>query len=102
MKKAYVIWTAEAIVDLEIIFDFLVEKSPSAAQRTIENILARAKQLENYPESGAIQETIRKEKDYRYLVESNYKIIYSFQNDLPAVFVETIFDTRQNPLSLRV
>ena len=76
------IWSTEALVDLEVIYDFLAEKSPSAAQRITENLLARARQIETFPESGAIQEILRGTgKDYRYFVEGNYKIIYSYQSE---------------------
>ena len=103
MKKAQVIWSTEALVDLEIIFDFLAENSTQSAKRITENILARIKQIENFPESGASQETLKKtDRDYRYLVEGNYKIIYSYHNDRQVAYIETVFDTRYNPEKLKV
>jgi plasmid stabilization system protein ParE len=54
VKKAQVIWSIEALVDLETIYYFLAEKSEQAAQRITENILARIEQIETFPESGAI------------------------------------------------
>ena len=102
MKKLQVIWSAEALVDLETIFDFLAEKSQQAAQRIIESMLARAKQLETFPESGARHDVVKSEsKQYRYLVEGNYKIIYSYQSDNQAVYIEIVFDTRYNPDKLK-
>jgi plasmid stabilization system protein ParE len=102
VKQAQVIWSSEALVDLEIIHDFLAEKSHLAAQRTIENLLDRTKQLEVFPESGAIQESImNKRKEYRYLVEGNYKIVYSYQSKDQVVYIEIIFDTRYNPEKLK-
>lgn len=102
MKEAQVVWSDEALVDLEIIYDFLAVKSQPAAQRTIEGILARTKQLEAFPESGAIQELVKgKAKKYRGLVEGNYKIIYSFLADRQTVFIEIVFDARQNPAKLK-
>ena len=103
MKKAHVIWSAEALADLETIYDFIAEKSQQAAQRIINDMLARTKQLESFPESGASQETVKsKSKEYRYLVEGNYKIIYSYQPEVQAVYVEIIFDTRYDPDALKV
>ena len=103
MKKVHVIWSTEALVDLETIYDFLAEDSVLAAQRVVENILLRIKQIETFPESGVKQETVKKmARDYRYLVEGNYKIIYSYQGEEQVVYVEVIFDTRKNPDSLKV
>ncbi len=52
MKKAHVIWSGEALIDLEVIYDFLAEKSQQAAQRSIESLLGKTKQMEAFPESG--------------------------------------------------
>lgn len=103
MKMANVIWSTEALVDLEIIYDFLADKSVTAAQRTVEQILSHIKQIENFPESGANQETLKKTgREYRYLVEGNYKIIYSYHVERSVAYVETIFDTRSDPEKLKV
>lgn len=102
MKQTQVLWSAEALVDLEVIYDFLAENSQPAAQRIIESLLARTRQLEIFPESGARQESVKsKHKEYRYLVEGNYKILYSYQPN-EVVHIEIIFDTRYNPDKLKV
>ncbi len=88
---------------METTYDFIAENSPPAAQRIVEAMLARAKQLEAFPESGARQETLKdKGKEYRYLVEGNYKIIYSYQHETQAVYIEVIFDARYNPDKLKL
>jgi plasmid stabilization system protein ParE len=103
VKKASVIWSTEALVDLEIVYDFLADQSVSAAQRIVEQILSRIKQIEDFPESGGRQEALKKTgTDYRYLVEGNYKIIYSYRVDLHVAYVETIFDTRSDPEKSKV
>jgi toxin ParE1/3/4 len=54
--------------------------------------------LEAFPESGPKQETITASvKEYRYLVEGNFKIIYSHQEESHVVHIEIIFDARQDP-----
>lgn len=100
MKQAQVIWSDEALKDLESIYEFLEQKSQPAAQQLIENILGRSRQLETFPESGASQ--VSALKNYRYLVESHYKIMYSYQIENHTVFILTIFDTRRNPDELKV
>jgi toxin ParE1/3/4 len=103
VKKAHVIWSDEALNDLETIYDFLAEKSQPAAQRIVESILSRSKQLESFPESGAKQEATKSGSgEYRYLVEGNYKMIYSYQPENLTVHIAVIFDTRYNPEKLRV
>lgn len=97
------IWSTEALVDLESIYDFLAEKSPTSARRIAENILSRIMQIESFPESGVLQTMLKNTgREYRYLVEGNYKIIYSHQAERQVVYVEIIFDTRQNPDELSV
>jgi hypothetical protein len=39
-------------------------------------------------------------REYRYLVEGNYKIIYSLDDKV--LYVEAVVDTRQNPTKLKV
>lgn len=100
MKIFPVIWTAEALRDLDGIFDFLSSKSPGAAGKTVLSVLSRAKQLEKFPESGQVQEVWHTTKiSYRYLIESNYKIIYSIQKQI--IHIHTVFDCRQDPEKLQ-
>jgi len=98
-----VIWSNTALHDMETIYDFIVEKSQPAAQRIIETILGRAKQLESFPESVVKQETAMPAvKEYRYMVEGDYKILYSYQAEIQRVYIATIFDTRYNPEKMKV
>jgi len=99
MKKVQVIWTDESLNDLEVIYDFIAEQSSKSAKKVIQSILSRTRQLEVFPQSGSPQETdIKGKREYRYLVEGNYKIIYS--QDEKALYVEAVIDTRQNPAKL--
>ena len=101
MNRVQVIWSTEALVDLEVIYDFLAEHSHRAAQKTILKILTRVKQIEAFPESGAVQlELARSDKEYRYLVEGNYKIVYRVTDK--QVYIVAVFDTRYDPDKLNV
>lgn len=103
MKKAQVIWTAEAIGDLEIIYDFLSVNSAPAAQRICENILIRSKQVETFPDSGSLHLDLKDSNSaYCYLVEGNYKIIYSHQDDRGVAYIHAVFDARLNPEKLKI
>jgi plasmid stabilization system protein ParE len=101
MKKVQVVWIDESVYDLEIIYDFLAEKSFNSATKIIDAILSRTRQLESFPQSGQVVENDKKyEKEYRYLVEGNYKIIYRL--DEKAIFILAVTDTRQNPTKLKI
>lgn len=100
MKIIQVIWSDESLVDLEIIHEFLYEKSSVAASKVLHNILSRTRQLEEFPGSGAIEPTIKKGFQYRYLVEGNYKIIYRIAGE--ALYIVTVFDSRKSPDSLKL
>lgn len=103
MKNAQVVWSDEALNDLEGIYDFVAETSQPAAQRIVESILSRSRQLEAFPESGAREQAIKSSNiEYRYLVEGNYKVIYSYQSENHTVHIAVVFDTRFDPEKLIV
>ncbi|MBS1979412.1 MAG: type II toxin-antitoxin system RelE/ParE family toxin [Bacteroidetes bacterium] len=103
MKKARVIWSDSALNDLDTIYDFIAENSQPAARRIVEGILSRSGQLESFPESGTMFQTVKSnERAYRYLVEGNYKVIYSYQQERHTIHIEVIFDTRYDPEKLSV
>lgn len=82
-----VVWTAQALADLDLIHTFLSTKSAKSADKIIQSILSRTRQLRQFPESGKVQQTQRADT-YRYLVEGNYKIIYSYRGQ--TVYVHTV------------
>jgi plasmid stabilization system protein ParE len=53
VKKIQVIWTDESLSDLEVIYDFITERSPESAKKVIQSILSRTHQLEIFPQSGS-------------------------------------------------
>ncbi len=96
MPKTAIIWTNEAFDDLLQIEDYLGQEK---SQKVIDKIIARTRQLEDFPLSGRVQPT-QTRQEYRFLVEGLYKIIYSYR--LNKVYINTIFDTRQDPDNLKV
>ena len=97
-----IIWTDKSVLDLEQIFIFLSAKSVAAAQKEIERIYLKISLLEKGFTKIGQQELLLKgnKKEYRYLVSGNYKIIYS--RTVTGIYIQTIFDTRQNPKKLRL
>jgi plasmid stabilization system protein ParE len=90
-------WSELAERQLKDIFDFYaIEVSPHIAKKIIKRIIERVSILENNPLIGTKEELlINNPEDYRYLVESNYKIIYWRKGKI--ITVASVFDCRQNP-----
>lgn len=80
MSQAKVIWTDEAIFDLELIYDFIALKSIRAAKKTVDSLLLRTRQLENFPTSGPVEMELLNSCEYRYLIQSHFKLIYSVRS----------------------
>lgn len=95
---AKVIWTEQALSDLDIVYEFLSIHSTKVSEKIIYDILNRIAQLESNPLSGQVELQLKLNYTYRYIVEGNYKIIYRFENNI--VFINTVFDKRQTPKKL--
>lgn len=92
-----VIWTNAAFDDLLEIEEFIGQPK---ADRIIESIMSRTRQLSQFPEIGAIQEMPSHRRIYRFVVEGNYKIIYSFERSI--VQICAVFDSRRDPKNLKL
>ncbi len=96
MADHKVIWSSRSLKDLNSAYDLLVEKSPQAANRTVESVLEKVTQLEKFPESGPEEPSLsHRKKTYRYLVSAHLKIIYRIEKRF--VLIVRVFDTRQDP-----
>ena len=78
-----VIWTNNALQDLEEIAEFIERDSPYYAKVTIRSIFNYTKVLEDQPNLGRIVPEVGSE-DTRELISGNYRIIYK-------VFLESIY-----------
>ncbi len=57
--------------------------------------------LERTPRMGQKESLLNNRiKSYRYLIHTNYKIIYSVLEEQKFIHIHDIFDTRQNPNKL--
>jgi hypothetical protein len=65
-------------------------------KKIIKKIINRVSILESYPLAGQKEEILNEyPENFRYLVESNYKIIY-WEKDL-MITIASVFDCRQDP-----
>lgn len=93
-------YTAFAFQQLELIYEFIkTNNSETIAKKEIQKILKQVSHLENNPKLGKEEETLKKlNKAYRYIIVSNYKIIY--QNNINTIYITDVFDCRQNPIKI--
>lgn len=101
--KWNVIWSNFSEQQLDEIFEYFVENiGKPTAQKIIFTILIDVEKLETNPFIGQDEELLLNRKfKYRYLVSTNYKIIYSIDEENGYVKIADIFDTRQNPKKIK-
>ena len=92
-----VLWTNTASDQLEDIFDYhKVTASLVVAKKLVKSIVQKTASLSKQPRKGQREVLlVDRQKEYRYIVEGNYKIIYWI--DTATIYVAAVFDTRQNP-----
>lgn len=94
-------WSEMSEKQLKDIFDYYsIEVSPRIARKIINKIIERVSILEGNPLAGPKEELLSLyPEDFRYLVESNYKIIYWGKENV--ITIASVFDCRQNPEKLK-
>ena len=92
-----IVWTDFAIEKLSAIFQYYKDVAGTEkAEQIVNQIVDRTIYLEKHPIAGVKEVLLyKRKKEYRYLVEGNYKIIYWM--DANIITIATVFDTRQNP-----
>ncbi len=95
-----IIWTDFAIENLKDIFDFYSTTASKKIANKIKNdIFKSVKLLVRYPKLGQIELYLEKlNKEYRYILSGNYKIIYKVQDK--NIIISDVFDVRQNPIKM--
>ncbi|MDP3433974.1 MAG: type II toxin-antitoxin system RelE/ParE family toxin [Bacteroidota bacterium] len=96
-----VIWSDSAIQDLRNIYDYLYfQASKRIADKISNAIVDKTILLEQTPRIGQKEEMLAHlNKEIRYLIEGNYKIVYWIDENL--ISVATVFDCRQDPQKLK-
>ena len=98
-----VFWTDFAKLQLRHIFDYHHEKvNLKIARKIIAGIVSEAKLLALNSEIGQVEDLLlpRKE-DFRYLIFTNYKIVYWINKKKGRIEIADVFDTRQNPVKMK-
>lgn len=98
MKELKIIWAEYAQSELEDIFQYYIDNVGFGIGQTLLKKIIKdtTKQLSQFPQSGTIETILLGQKyEYRYLVISNYKVIY--RNTSNYVLIVRVFDCRLDP-----
>ena len=98
-----IVWSKFAEQQIDDIFEYYEKKTKSynVALNIVTRILLAPEILIDNPKIGQRETSLKNRKtEYHYLVESNYKIIYSIDEITKSVKIADVFDTRQNPLKI--
>lgn len=75
-----VIWSEQALLDVEHIRDYIALDSPAYAQPFIERIVDATRHLPQFPHSGRLMPEA-KNPNIREVIYQGYRIIYRLQAD---------------------
>jgi len=97
-----IVWTARAIKDLRKVYDFYTEQAgEEKAFEIIQRILNKVDLLSDkrFIKMGATDEEFKHlKRHYKKLIDQNIKITYRLSKVNPIVYINRVFDTRQNPI----
>ena len=100
MREYDVIWTEEAVRDLEDIARYIARDSPSNARRVMNRLRDHAQRLQSLPERGRIVPELLDLglRAWRELILRPHRILYRIAGE--TVIVEVVFDTRRDATAL--
>lgn len=98
-----IIWSDQAENELDKIFEYYSENaSVRVAKNIVQKIIAEPNKLLLNPEISQREEfLLDREKEYRYLICKNYKLIYSIDTKAKSIKIADVFDSRQNPVKIK-
>ena len=94
-----VVWTDFAKSELNHIFEYYHQKiNLKLARKLITQIVLDTDILKTFPDIGTEEEALKTRPQlFRYILSSNYKIIYWHNSKMDRVEIVDVFDTRQSP-----
>jgi len=97
-----VFWTSFAKTELKNIYDYHKKvASIQVAQKIVKSIALETKYLTKLPEIGQIEACLKnREQNFRYIIYSNYKIIYWINTKEFQIEIVDVFDCRQNQIKI--
>lgn len=97
-----VYWLELAERKLEDIYSFYsIKANKKIARDLVSGIVERTLGIVNQPKLGAIEQSLlHQDKEFRYIIFKNYKIVYWINHEFNRIEIANIFDTRQDPEKL--
>jgi toxin ParE1/3/4 len=94
-------WSGLSERQLKEIFEYYtINASPGVAGKLIDKIIDSVSILKSNPLIGPKEELLTEyPEDFRYLIVSNYKIIYWKTGS--RIMIASVFDCRQNPIKIK-
>ncbi len=95
-------WTEFAISELNSIFNyFKLKAGVRVARNIVEKIAMAPNVLIEQPFIGQVEEFIDSNNiEFRYLITTNYKVIYWINEERGIIEIMDVFDVRQNPVKM--
>ena len=84
-----IVWTAEAISDLEAIRDFIGQISPHYGSVVAARLVESVDRLRTFPKSGRVVPELQRD-DIREVIHGLYRIVYRIRED-ETVEIVTVF-----------
>ncbi|MGV3538758.1 MAG: type II toxin-antitoxin system RelE/ParE family toxin [Rufibacter sp.] len=75
-----VVWTEQALDDINTIAEYIAAGSPRFASITVQKFFSRVVLLEKQPRAGRVVPELN-DKNIRELIEGNYRIIYQLTSE---------------------
>ncbi|MFD1631317.1 type II toxin-antitoxin system RelE/ParE family toxin [Pseudopedobacter beijingensis] len=100
--KYRVIWSEFSEKQVDGIFEYYKENANiKVASKIIKELISSPDKLIKNPEIGAKEILLEtKEAEFRYIIYTNYKIIYTIDKQNYQIKIYDVFDTRQNPVKI--
>jgi plasmid stabilization system protein ParE len=96
-------WTDFSKKELKNIFNYYKEKaSLNVAKTLVIGITTAVKKLKKQPTIGQEEELLKNDsRNFRYLISTNFKIIYWINLEKNRIEIFDVFDTRQSPKKMK-
>jgi plasmid stabilization system protein ParE len=89
-----IVWTDLSVIELKEIYDYISLDSKSYAKNQVERIKRKTSILKSMPQIGKFVSELKK-KEFRELIEGNYRIIYRIRTK-ELVEIVTIHHSSRN------
>lgn len=93
-----VLWTDAASAQLELIHNYVAQTSSEYAQRIVDQLTNRSKQIANFPFSGRMIPEYELD-EVRELIEGSYRIIYLIKDEKEQIEVLAVIHTSRERLT---